>query len=393
MGFRDKIKSMKQDLVKTTQERIERGDDTPEYGSYFIKEKIPEGVGFWKPGVGEHLIDVIPWQSAGIDPKYRKDQWVDIVDVWVHMNVGSLFEQFVCQVRAWKEIDPMCEYLRAKRLPTEEWKQIAPKRRCAFLVWVHDTPEEEEKGIQIWEVSHYFSYRNIDKIAKNPRGGAPVPYSHVIDGKSIAFEIQKSGSFTDSQGKEHDSLDFVGYRFVDRETEIPDEFGDKIFPLDACVRYKPTWEEQEKAFPLSKEILLAPATKEPTEEKQTDDDMEEEEEKKLVVGYQCEHCQADVYDTPSGRVCAEGHGGIDGEEIPKPIHQKKEEPEVEEGECPGGGTIGVDMEKLPECAKCEIWDDCADAADKLKAKQSKPKQQPKEEPAPKKKIMRRRRRA
>ena len=72
MGFRDKIKSMKEDLASTTQASIDRGDDTPEYGSIFIKDNIPEGVGFWKPGFGEHLIDIVPFQSAGSTQELKK---------------------------------------------------------------------------------------------------------------------------------------------------------------------------------------------------------------------------------------------------------------------------------------------------------------------------------
>jgi hypothetical protein len=361
MGFRDKMKQMKKDLVRTTQESIERGEDTPDYGSIFFKEKIPQGVPFWRPAFGEHLIDILPFQTAGLDPKYEKGRWVYLIDVWVHMSVGALFDQFVCQVRAHKLPDPMCEYLRAKRLPTDEWKKIAPKRRTAYLIWCHDTPEEEEKGIQIWEVAHWNFEKHLSKISKHPKGGAPIPFSDVADGKTIAFEIVKSGTFTNDQGKEQDSMDFVGHRFVERETEIPDDWDEKSFSLDACIKWKPTWKEQEKAFPLSGEILLAPATPAPaTEEKQSDD-------------------------VP-----------IEDAEAPESPPEETEEEEVEESsenECPGGGTFGEDLEKLVACNKCTVWDACADANDKLKMAQK--KKEPKkveEKPVEKKKIIRRRRR-
>ena len=59
-SFKDKIKTMKRDLVAGTQESIDRGEDTPDYGSIFIKKNIPAGIQFWKPAVAEHLIDIIP---------------------------------------------------------------------------------------------------------------------------------------------------------------------------------------------------------------------------------------------------------------------------------------------------------------------------------------------
>ena len=367
MGFREKMKKMKKDLVKTTQESIDRGEDTPDYGSIFIKENIPDGVGFWRPDTGEHLIDIIPFETAGDDPKYEKGRWVYIVDVWVHTNVGALYDQFVCQSRAFKEIDPMCEYLRAKRLPTEEWKKIAPKRRTAYLIWCHDTPEEEEKGIQIWEVAHWNFEKHLSKISKHPKGGAPIPFPDVVDGKSIAFEIVKSGTFINSQGKEQDSKDFVGHRFVEREEEIPEEWFDEedgiVFPLDHAIKFKPTWDEQEKAFPLSGEIALAPAPA--SEDRQGDDEISKDE-------------PTDVPEDEPKRNTRQ-----------KRKREKKEEPSGLE--CPGDGTVGVDLEKLPECNKCDIWDECADAADKLKTIPKKEK--PKEEAPKKKKIIRRKRRS
>lgn len=35
----------------------------------------------------------------------------------------------------------------------------------------------------------------------------------------------------------------------------------------------------------------------------------------LIEGLECEHCGSLVYDSPSGRVCAEGHGGIEGQPV------------------------------------------------------------------------------
>ena len=349
MGFRDKIKTMKEDLVNTTQASIDRGEDTPEYGSIFIKDKIPEGVGFWKPGFGEHLIDIVPFQSAGFDPRTEKDRWTYLIDVWVHTNVGAMFDDFVCQVRAFKEMDPMCQYTKVAKLPTDQWKKIAPKRRTAYLIWSHDSPEEEAKGIQIWEVAHWNFEKHLSKISKHPRGGAPVPFSHVIDGKSIAFEIVKSGTFTNDSGKEQDSKDFVGHRFVEREEEIPDEFGDKIFPLDACIKFRPTWEEQEKAFPMAvSDIPVAP-----TEDAQSDDKPIDDSKIKAA-----------------------------------PLDEEKVEAAADD--CPGGGTMGVDLEKLDACAKCKVWDDCSAMADDLK-KADNGKKEP-EAPPEKPKVMRRRRR-
>jgi len=350
MGFKEKMEKMRQDLLKTTQDSIDRQEDTVEYGSIFIKENIPAGIGFWKPGFGDHLIDIMPFELAGHYPRYPKGTWTYVIDIWVHQNVGAMFDQFVCQVRTHKEPDPMCEYLRANKLPSDQWKVIAPKRRVVYLIWSHDTPEEEAQGLKIWEVAHWNTEKHISEIAKHPKGGAPIPFSDVVMGKQIAFKIVKSGTYTDSQGKERDSMDFVGHRFVERESPIPEKFADKLFSLDACIKFNPTWEEQATAFPLA-------SKPEPTYEPST------------------EGIRAPALERESGP-------GDYHTELPETTQEDSpfydNPPTVLE--CPGGGIIGVDLEKLDDCKKCLVWDECSDEQDKLKGK-SKTKEKPKEEVA------------
>ncbi len=329
MSFRTKTKKMREDLQKRTQESIDRGEDMPEYGTIFIKDKLPEGIGFWRPDFGDHLLDIIPFVAGEQHPRVPKERMAFNIDVWIHQNIGPMFDQFVCPQRMFKQPDPICNYMRGKRLPEKEWKAIAPKRRTVYLVWVHDTPEEEEKGLQIWEVAWWNFEKNVDEIAKNPKGGAPVPFSDYDEGKTIAFSIKKSGTFTDSSGKERDSMDFVGHRFVDRDEAIPDAILDQSFSLDECVNVHPNYDKMEEAFTGSKGSPddggeeTQPDTQSASTDNNNDSQPEKKKEKSEPAG-----------DAPTA-----------------------------DFECPGGGTPGLDIEKLPECAKCPHYDPCSDLAD------------------------------
>jgi hypothetical protein len=359
MSFRDKTKKMRQDLQKRTQESIDRGEDMPEYGTIFIKEKIPEGVGFWKPDTDDHLVDIIPFVAGEQHPRVPEGRMAFNIDVWIHQNIGPMYDQFICPQRMFKKVDPICNYMRGKRLPEAEWKAIAPKRRTVYLVWVHDTPEEEEKGIQIWEVAWWNFEKTVDEIAKSPKGGAPVPFSDYDDGKSIAFSIKKSGTFTDSSGKERDSIDFVGHRFVDRDEKIPDSILDQSFSLDECIIIHPEFSVMEEAFTgqskPGKDEETAPESQ-PASEEQLDDPNSTQNE---------DH-----------------------------MDQRAQEAPEADFECPGGGTPGLDIEKLPECAKCPHYDPCSDLADSAGAPppEETEKAEPKEpEKKERKRIIRRRR--
>jgi len=66
MSFRKQVKKLKKDLEKRHEEAIETKDDTGsgDYGTIFLKDATPEGMEFWRPEYGEHLIDIIP--SSGV---------------------------------------------------------------------------------------------------------------------------------------------------------------------------------------------------------------------------------------------------------------------------------------------------------------------------------------
>jgi hypothetical protein len=359
MSFRDKTKKMRQDLQKRTQESIDRGEDMPEYGTIFIKDKLPEDVGFWRPDIADHLIDIIPFVASEQHPRVPEGRMAFNIDVWIHQNIGPMYDQFVCPQRMFKQPDPICNYMRGKRLPEKEWKAIAPKRRTVYLVWVHDSPEEEEKGIQIWEVAWWNFEKNVDEIAKSPKGGAPVPFSDYDEGKSIAFSIKKSGTFTDSSGKERDSMDFVGHRFVDRDERIPDQILDQSFSLDEIVNIHPSFDVMEEAF---------------FGQKGSPEGGEESAPEARPA--------SDGNDTP----IEEQDNYTEQNEAAVPVSKA-------DFECPGGGTPGLDIEKLPECAKCEHYDPCSDLADSAGAPTQEDKEEEKPEPEKKtrKRIVRRKR--
>jgi hypothetical protein len=303
------------------------------------------------------LIDIIPFLAGENHPRVPADRLAYVVDVWVHQNIGAMYDHFVCQQRMFKKPDPMCNYMRANRdLPKETWDSLRAKRRCVYLVWVHDTPEEEEKGLQIWEVAWWNFEKHVDEIAKNPKGGAPVPFSDYDDGKCIAFSIKKSGTFTDAGGKERDSVDFLGHRFTDRDEPIPDEILNQSFSLDDCINVHPPFEVMEEAFPSDGTVAKAPAKED--EDKPSESSSESPEKTETTTT-----------EAPDQQM-----------------------PEVEEAgfECPGGGTPGLDIEKLPECSKCEYYDPCSDLADSSTTPAPEKEEPKKEEKPERKRIVRRR---
>jgi len=340
MSFRKQVKKLKKDLEKRHEEAIETKDDTGsgDYGTIFLKDATPEGMEFWRPEYGEHLIDIIPFVAGANHPKVAEGRLSYVIDLWVHQNIGVGNDPFVCQVKNFKLADAICDYIRKNRLTKSQWKPIAPKRRTVYLVWVHDTPEEEEKGLQIFEVAHFFFEKNVDAIAKNPKGGAPVIFSDPDNGKTIAFEIQKSGTYKDDSGTDRDSQAWIGHRFIDREEPIPDEILDTSFSLDDIIDMHPDENKVFAAFNGED----SPAEEE-TEPEETEPEQEEPEETE-----------------------------------PEQEEPEQEEPEKSTaGECPYGAKFGIECDMYEQCEECDSYDDCSDEQQRLEeAKKKKGKKKP-----------------
>jgi len=248
-SFRAKAQKMKKDLEKRHQEAGERTDERMEFGTYFNKDDIPEGVEFWKAEKGRHIIDIVPFFAGKNHPRDPEGRLSYVVDLYVHRNIGAKNTPIVCPQRNFDEPCPICEYISKRRLPKSEWDLIGPKRRTVYFVWVHDEAQKEEKkGLQIWEVSHWFFEKEIDELAKMPRGGGYVNFSDIDKGRSISFKVKSSGSYIDPNGQKQESIEFTGYQFIDREEKIPDSILDNVFPLDDVINMKTPYNEIKEMF-------------------------------------------------------------------------------------------------------------------------------------------------
>lgn len=245
MGFRDRMKKRSRSLGKRHNAGTKKtgGGRIP---TIFNKEAVPEGVEFWRCREGDHEIDIIPFEAGPNMPFDDRNQPISeegdldyVIDLFVHQNVGNMKKPYVCPYENFGKPCPICEFIKANRLEKDDWMKLVAKHRVIYLVWVHDTREEEKKGVQIFEAAHFFMEEKIEEIAKLPRGGGYLNFSDPDDGKSLAWKRKGSG-------KENTS--YIGHRFNDRERQIPDRILDQSFPLDSVIVMHPSYEEIEKEF-------------------------------------------------------------------------------------------------------------------------------------------------
>lgn len=364
-SFRDKFRNQKQDLMKRHQEQIDSKDSGSKYPTIFDDEQVPKGIEFWRCKPGEHLIDIIPFFAGSQHPSVREGSLAYVVDLWVHVGVGPMNTPYPCTTKNFKETDPICEYVSQNRLSTDEWKRVSPKRRTAYLVWVHDSPEEEKKGLQIWEVAHFYFEEKIDEIAKSPRGGGAVAFSDIESGKSIAFTVKKVGTYKDAKGVDRDSIGYLGHRFVDRDIDvIPERILAQTFALDEVIKMKPDYDEMSEAFfgkGASKgpeeedEVPFNSGKKPPVKKDQKDEDEDEDQ---------------DSYDDTS----EDEKTPEEEDESDQDDSSDEDTAEEDEEFCPHDpGSFG-ECDQHPECEEdggCPLWDACSDESEKRKKEKKK----------------------
>ncbi len=246
MSFRERFKKTRSG--RKLQQRHNAG--TKKTGgrsfSIFLKDKIPAGIEFWRCKEGDHLVDIIPFYAGPDMPHGDDGQPITeeggtdyVLDLFVHVNVGNMNKPYVCPFENFGLPCPICEFMKANRLEKEDWKKLVAKHRVIYLIWSHDSREEEKKGLQIFEVSHFFMEEKIEEIAKLPRGGGYENFSHIDTGKSLAWKRKGAGQ---------DNTQYLGHRFIEREAPIPDRILDQSFALDTVVNMHPSYEEIEKEF-------------------------------------------------------------------------------------------------------------------------------------------------
>lgn len=244
MSFRDRMSKRKGGLKKRHNKAPTKSGGR--YPTVFNKKEIPEGINFFSCKEGQHIVDILPWE-AGADmpldeqgvPVTEENEFDYVLDLYVHQNVGKMQQPFVCPFENFGLPCPICEYIKANRLPKKEWNKKRAKRRSIYLLWDRTTPEEEKKGVQIFDAAHFFMEEKILEIALQPRGGGYEVFSEPDTGKSVCWTRKGSGA---------ENTNYLGHRFIDRESPIPDRILDQTFSLDSVINMHPSYDVMKKEF-------------------------------------------------------------------------------------------------------------------------------------------------
>lgn len=362
---------LRQALLRRQKESEERKD----YKRSSVFKPDLEGVEFYKCGEGEHFIDIIPFVVGNNHPSLKPGDLAYMFEYQVHRGTSANTEENVLCLGTYGKKCPICEHrnaIRQEGADEEVWKALFPKRRVLYNVVSFDSDKEEQKGVQVWDVAHFYMEKHLITLMKGPiRPGqkgkasseAYILFSDPDVGKSIAFTVEKPKS-------KDDFPKYVGHRFADRDYIVSDDILSEAHPLDELISI-PTYEQVYEAYWGEKMSEKKPTrrltkSKESVEEEaeETTEETEEKEEEEDVVEEQEE--EEDVEE--------------DNEEDESEDDEESDDEESDDDEddddkgkaslhtCLEGGKFGKDFDELQVCEECdeERWQNCKKKKNEMK---------------------------
>jgi len=237
-------KERRKKLAKGLNNQVEKDRKKAEQGKN--PSIVIGNVPLWKCGVGEHIIDVLPFFAGANHPDKSEGENTYRLEYYMHRDVGHQNARVLCLQAMGLGDCPICNHqadLIEEKADESKWKPLRPKNWVLFNVVVFDKGEEK-KGVQIWDSPYFYSMENIMDIAKiRSRGGKPsktTDFANPDRGKSISFEVKAAKG-------QNDYPKYTGFKFEPRDYKISDKLLDECLVLDDLIPI-PTFEEVEELY-------------------------------------------------------------------------------------------------------------------------------------------------
>jgi hypothetical protein len=255
----------------------------------------------------------------------------------------------ICPEFTYGDPCPVCEHRRELKddgADDDTIKALVPKQRNIYQLICYDSEKEEDRGVQVWDVSWHYMEKFLKKLAsqatrrkkRKATGKVVDPFVKLGDptenGHNVIFTIEKARG-------EKDFDQFIGHTLEERDYELSDEVLEQAIPMDQHVTILSYEELHELYFDEKYE-------KDEDEEEDKDDEEEER---------------------PRTRKRSRGKSGRgrryeeEEEEEERPRTRKRRGKRSEELECPEDGEFGADYDDFDACETCDLWKECSEKYD------------------------------
>lgn len=329
-------------------------------------------VKFYKKRNGQNnIIDILTYESGLYDP-VEPGGLAYVLRIFRHTEAGQNNEDIICIEQTFKNqklreklfghgaFCPVCREYRAradKGATKDELKDLkyAAWPRTVYNIFDRYAPND---GGQVFETSAFLLQQYLDVISK--RSVLPgetqtienyIPYMDIEEGRSISFEAQG----------EAEKTKFIGIKFEDRRTPIPENVVNSVHKLDELIAWPTVASAYESFWGTPYEIIGE--TKNNIEEKSESDVPEPEQlrDKK----YQEDKSVSEKPIEDDEEAILEKKLAEAKKRKAKLAELEKQEDNTMPNPCPSGYSFGKDIDEKAECGDCKVWKNCAKENDRL----------------------------
>lgn len=267
---------------------------------------IPDGVEMYRPKAGTNKIDILPFIRKDGDPAY-------LLEYYQHTGVGLNNNREICLAKTFGKPCPICAERQRMINDGGSWqddnvKALSPKRRCLYNVI---DLLEPEKGVQLFEVSHFLFEKNMISDARDE--DPDMVFADLEDGRTVAFKGRESEFNGKSSVNKFDSFTFLPRK------PYKASILDSVIKLDAILTPK-------NADQLAAEFYCNP-------------DASDVEEPTITT-------EADL-PFPDKRA-----------EDVQPVKATPKAKKKVVGTCPVEGAFGLEFDLYEQCDDCAVRKDC-----------------------------------
>lgn len=294
----------KKDKKKSRRDLLRKGNFNKSH-EYSRKTKDDSGGGMttifekgnsfrmWRPKEGLHKVRIVPYPCGDRDPRFEEGEATWFFDAYVHRFIGPGNQHFVCPIKTFANTPedrvkamglelplrcPICEeHNRIRDKAGDDYESvkkqlgaIKAKRRVIYNIICKDNMAEENKGIQLWDESHFYSEQHLAGIATDPEGNRVLFYDPE-EGRTVFFEKQGKGN----------NQQYGSYQFSKNADPVDEEDLENAIIIDEFIHY-PTYDEMKEAYfaGVNEEKDSGYDPDEDTDEGYSEDDEEEEAPRK-----------------------------------------------------------------------------------------------------------------
>jgi hypothetical protein len=327
MNLREKLREKTEENIRNKDKAFIEGKSILDFSQF---EESP----LFKLKEGTNMINIIPYiVKTKNDPRTKKGDPTYILDVWIHKNIGIKNDRFICPKMTYGKPCPICEE-RSKRIEQgadkddPECRDLKATRQGIYNMIDLD---EEDKGIQIFIISHFWFEQRLLKEAEEVKKetGEEITFADLEDGRIIKIRAEENtfGKWTTYEPKRID--------FVKRDEPLPDSILEKAHPLDELLVVSSYEEIRDSFYAVDTEEFEEPVEKTQPEKKEEPSAKEMSKAERLMK---------------------------------KKLEREKKQQKQEDSLCPYKHIFGKDCEEFEECEECKKWNECFDEYNRLEKK-------------------------